>query len=68
MFLDIFIAYEVKIEIWAIKGVVRGLVIFGGIFGENKTPDYESDVLWIGYLLCLCFFILCILCICETGK
>ena len=45
MFLDIFIGYEVKIEIWAIKGVVRGLVIFGVIFGENKTLYCESYVL-----------------------
>ena len=28
MFLDIFIGYEVKIEIWAIRVAIRGFVIF----------------------------------------
>ena len=68
MFLDIFIGYYVKLKFGAIRVVVRGAAIFGVIFSKNKTPDYESDVLLIGYLLCLCFFMLCILCICDTGK
>ena len=59
---------RLKLKFGAIRVVVRGFAIFRVIFGENKTPDYESDVLWIGYLLCLCFFILCILCICDAGK
>ena len=31
----------------AIRGVMRGAVIFGVILGQNKTPDCESDVLWM---------------------
>ena len=42
-----------KLKFGAIRGVVRGVVIFGVILGENKTPDCKSDVLQCGicYLL-----------------
>ena len=44
---------RLKLKFGAIRGVVRGVVIFGVILGKNKTPDCESDILWwvIGYLL-----------------
>ena len=38
-----------KLKFGAIRGVVRGIVIFGVGLGQNKTPDCESDVLWMSY-------------------
>ena len=35
---------RLKLKFGAIRGVMRGVVIFGVILGENKTPDCESDV------------------------
>ena len=31
----------------AIRVVVRGAVVFGVVLVKNKTPDCESDVLWM---------------------
>ena len=36
---------KLKLKFGAIKWLVNGLIIFGVIFMQNKTPDYESDVL-----------------------
>ena len=48
---------RLKLKFGAIRGVVRGVVIFELVFGQNKTPDCESDVLWkvICYLLFVVF-------------
>ena len=42
---------RLKSKFGAIRGVVRGAVIFIVGLGKNKTPDCESDVLWMGYWL-----------------
>ena len=39
---------RLKLKFGAIRGVVRGAVIFGVILGQNKTPDCEPDVLLVG--------------------
>lgn len=41
MFLDILVGYEVKLKFEAIKGVVRGVVIFGVGFGLLKICFFE---------------------------
>ena len=40
---------RLKLKFGAIRGVVRGVDVFEWVFSENKTPDCESDVLWMGY-------------------
>ena len=51
---------RLKLKFGAIRWVVRGVVILGVIFGQNKTPDCESDVLWmvIGYQILFCILYL----------
>ena len=39
---------RLKCKFGAIRVVVRGLIIFELFFLKKKTPDYESDVLWMG--------------------
>ena len=40
---------RLKLKFGAIRWVARGVVILGWILVKNKTPDCESDVLWMGY-------------------
>ena len=47
-----------KLKFGAIRGIVRGVDVLGVVFGQNKTPDLMSGVLWKGYWLY--FFMLCI--------
>ena len=50
---------RLKLKFGAIRGVVRGMVIFELVFGQNKTPDCESDVLWkvIGYVFVSLYYV-----------
>ena len=41
---------RLKLKFGAIRGAVRGMVIFWSDFwAKNKTPDCKSDVLWSYY-------------------
>ena len=40
---------RLKLKFGAIKVVMRCVVIFEWVLGQNKTPDCESDVLWSYY-------------------
>ena len=50
MFFDILVGCKIKIEIWGDQsGCEMCGYFWSGFWAKNKTPDCESDVLWMGY-------------------
>ena len=48
---------RLKLKFGAIRGVVRGVVIFGMILGQNKTPDCESCEWVISYIYISLYYV-----------